>query len=180
MSKETLEIPKIHFDSDDKLIITATSSSSKNDFDFYKGKWRVQNKKLKSILSGCTEWTEFSSTQEMYPMLSGMGNIDKYSANFDGKPFEGASLRLFNPITNLWSIYWAHSDKGTLDPPVIGSFENNVGHFFTMKIYMDKKIIVVFSWDLSDKNNPIWSQAFSEDKGQTWERNWYMYFSKIN
>jgi hypothetical protein len=32
-------------------------------------------------------------------------------------------------------------------------------------------------WDARDKENPIWSQAFSEDKVENWEWNWYMYFS---
>ena len=36
-----------------------------------------------------------------------------------------------------------------------------------------KKVIVVFRWDVRDKEHPIWSQAFSPDEGKTWEWNWY-------
>jgi len=61
----------------------------------------------------------------------------------------------------------------------VGSFENNVGHFFTKDSFNGKKILVVFRWDVRDKENPIWSQAFSENDGKTWEWNWFMYFSKI-
>ena len=35
-------------------------------------------------------------------------------------------LGLFNPKNKLWSIYWADSNQGVLQPPVLGSFENNV------------------------------------------------------
>ena len=87
-------------------------------------------------------------------------------------------VRLFNPKTRLWSIYWADSNTGVLDPPVIGSFENDIGYFFTKDIFNGKNIIMAFRWDARDKNNPVWSQAYSEDNGKTWEWNWYMYMSK--
>jgi hypothetical protein len=177
-NQDKLEIPKVDFATDGELIITASPTSSKHDFDFYEGKWKLHNRKLKTRLNNCTEWTEFESTQEMYRVLNGIGNIDNYLATFDGVPFEGMSVRLFNPKTKLWSIYWADSIEGKLDPPVVGSFENNVAHFFTKSILKDKKIVVVFRWDVRDKEKPIWSQAFSADDGKTWEWNWYMYFTR--
>ncbi len=178
-NNDGVEIPPVNFDEDDELIITATTTSSKHDFDFFEGKWKLHNKKLKTRLNNCTEWIEFESTQEMYRVLNGTGNIDNFLTEFDGKPFEGMTVRLFDPKTNLWSIYWADSNSGKFDPPVLGSFENNVGHFFTKDIFDDKKILVVFRWDASDKDNPIWSQAFSGDNGKTWEWNWYMYMTRI-
>jgi len=178
-NNETLHIPELNFDSNGELIIEPTSSSSKHDFDFFEGKWKLHNKKLKSRLNNCTEWIEFDSTQEMYRVLNGIGNIDNFLATFDEQPFEGMTLRLFNPKTRLWSIYWADSNEGKLDPPVIGSFEKSVGHFFTKDILKNKKVLLVFRWDARDKENPIWSQALSDDNGITWEWNWYMYMSKI-
>lgn len=175
-----MEIPQLSFDQNGELVITASPNSSKHDFDFYQGKWKLHNKKLKSRLTNCTEWTEFESTQEMYKVLNGLGNVDNYLATFNGVPFEGMSVRLFNPKTKLWSIYWADSSEGVLQPAVVGSFENNVGHFFTKDTFNDRKIIVVFRWDVRDKENPIWSQAFSADNGKTWEWNWYLYFTKIS
>ena len=177
-NQDKLEIPKVDFATDGELIITASPTSSKHDFDFYEGKWKLHNRKLKTRLDNCTQWTEFESTQEMYRVLNGIGNIDNYLATFDGVPFEGMSVRLFNTKTRLWSIYWADSIEGKLDPPVVGSFENNVAHFFTKSILKDKKIVVVFRWDVRDKEKPIWSQAFSADDGKTWEWNWYMYFTR--
>lgn len=174
-----MDIPQIQFDTAGELIITATPSSSKHDFDFFAGRWKLHNKKLKSKLNNCTEWVEFESTQEMYKVLNGIGNIDNFLATFDEQPFEGMTVRLFNPKTNLWSIYWADSNNGKLDPPVLGSFENNIGHFFTKDIFDEKNILVVFRWDATDRDNPVWSQAFSADNGKTWEWNWFMFMSKI-
>lgn len=178
-NSDSLEIPKINFDKDGDLLITASPTSSRHDFDFFEGKWKLRNKKLKTRLDNCKEWIEFESTQEMYKVLNGIGNIDNFLATVDGGSFEGMTVRLFNPKTSLWSIYWADSDDGVLQPPVIGSFENNVAHFFTKDTFKGRKILIVFRWDARDKENPIWSQAFSGDNGKTWEWNWYMYFTRI-
>jgi len=32
------------------LDITASESSSKHDFDFYKGKWKIKNRRLKDLM----------------------------------------------------------------------------------------------------------------------------------
>lgn len=45
---------------------------------------------------------------------------------------------------------WADSNTGTFDPPVVGSFDNKIGHFFTKDIFNGKNIIVVFRWDARD------------------------------
>lgn len=177
---DNLAIPAVNFDHHGALIISASATSSQHDFDFYEGKWKLRNRKLKKRLKNCTEWMEFESTQEMHKVLQGMGNIDNYLATFEGVPFEGMSVRLFNPKTRLWSIYWADTHEGVLQPPVVGSFENDVAHFFTRDVFDGKKVLVVFRWDVRDKMNPVWSQAFSEDSGKTWEWNWYMYFSKLS
>ncbi len=179
ISNDHLEIPEVNFDTNGELVIVPSPTSSKHDFDFFEGKWKLFNKKLKSRLSQCTEWIEFESTQEMYRVLNGIGNIDNFLATFDEQPFEGMTVRLFNPKTKLWSIYWADSNEGKLDPPVLGSFENRVGHFITKDKLNGKDILVVFRWDARNKDNPIWSQAFSDDHGKTWEWNWYMYMTRI-
>ena len=173
-----LEMPKIKFDANGGIMINAAPGSSGQDFDFFEGKWNVHNRKLKTRLDNCTEWTEFESTQEMHKVLRGQGNIDNYLAIFDGAHFEGMSIRLFNPKTRLWSIYWADSVEGMLQPGVLGSFDNNLGHFFAKDSFKGKKILVGFRWDIRDIENPVWSQAFSQDNGESWEWNWYMFFSK--
>jgi hypothetical protein len=179
MGTAEIEIPKLNFDNDGELIVPASPTSSMNDFDFFVGKWNLRNRKLKSRLNNCDEWDEFESTQEMYKVLNGLGNIDNYLATFDGVPFEGMSVRIFNPKTKLWSIYWADTNQGVLQPPVSGSFKDNVAHFFNRDTFNGQEIIVVFCWDVRDKDNPVWSQAFSADNGNTWEWNWYMYFSRF-
>jgi len=160
------------------LEIIPTKTSSRNDFDFFVGKWKIHNKKLKTRLNDCNDWTEFEALCECRKILDGFGNTDSFKTEFDGKPFEGMTLRLFNPQTKLWSIYWADSNAVVLDVPQIGSFDGGIGKFYARDVFAGKPIIVQFCWNATDPKIPIWSQAFSADEGQTWEWNWYMTFER--
>ena len=179
----TLAVPKLSFDEKGELKVTASATSSPNDFDFLVGKWKMHNRRLNKRLEGNNEWTEFDSYDENSKILSDTADADTYSTTempgMEGKRFEGLTLRLFNPKTRLWSLYWVASNVGALDPPVVGSFENGVGHFFARDTFKGKPIIMMFRWDARNKDRPVWSQALSPDNGKTWEWNWYNVSERI-
>jgi hypothetical protein len=160
------------------LNIIASENSSAADFDFLVGKWNIHNRKLKKRLQKCDEWTEFEAHQECRKILQGFGNTDHFHAEVNGKPFEGMTLRLFNPQTKLWSIYWADSNAVVLDTPVAGSFDGNIGRFFSRSAWEGKNVIEQYQWDKTNAEIPVWSQALSIDEGKTWEWNWQMTMRK--
>ena len=160
------------------LTIIPSATSAYSDFDFLEGKWHVKNRKLKERLAGCTEWITFESEIHLRKTL--MGNIENYYAIFEGVPFEGMAVRLFDPQTELWTIYWIDSSIPKMDThPVVGSFENKVGEFFTKDVFNGEEILVVYKWDATNADQPIWSQAYSLDEGKSWEWNWEMVLSEI-
>lgn len=178
---KSLPIPKLEFDGKGELAMTSSVSSSANDFDFLVGTWKLKNKRLKCRLGGCSEWSAVYETKVvMNKILNGIGNIDNFYDNAGGKNYEGVAVRLFNPKTKLWSIYWTDSNIGVFDPPMVGSFENNVGHFFCKDTFNGRPIIVVFRWDVRNPKFPVWSQAFSDDNGKTWEWNVINVSEKVN
>ena len=154
--------------------IIPSRNSSHHDFEFNFGKWNVHNRKLKKRLQNSNEWMEFEATNECHGSLNGFATSDLYRTEIDGEPFEGLTVRLFNPKTRLWSIYWADSKVVVLDVPVVGSFDGPIGRFYAKDVWEGKKIVMQFHWDKTNPETPIWSQAFSADKGRTWEWNWYM------
>lgn len=162
------------------LEIKPSSTSSEKDFDFLEGKWKVQNRMLKERLNNNNEWIEFESELHLRKAINGLGNVENYYSTFNGAPFEGMAVRLFNPKTKLWKVYWMDSNNGTMDEnPVTGSFENGMGKFYAKDTFNDKPILVLYQWNATNPEHPIWSQAFSTDNGKTWEWNWEMTLSKI-
>ena len=138
------------------------------DFDFWMGRWKVHNRKLKKRLEDCTEWEEFEATSVARPLLSGLGNEDDFRS--EGRPgFVGMTMRIFNPNTQHWAIYWADNQRGALEPPVFGSFVGDTGTFDGEDVLGDRPIRVRFIWTRLGNDRARWEQAFSADAGQTWE-----------
>ena len=162
---------------DTAFTITPSASSSPTDFDFLMGNHTVHHRKLKDRLTGSNDWLEFDGTHTMEPLLQGIGNLEQHRMTAaDGNPVEGIALRLFDPQTRLWSIYWADSRSGKLGIPMIGSFDEGIGYFLAKEEFNGIPILVQFKWDASNPDLPVWSQAYSVDNGNAWEWNWVMNF----
>ena len=149
-----------------------------HDFDFLVGHWRIKNKRLVKYLQDSNEWEAFEATGTMNLLLGGMGNIDDFIPKNWNPGFVGMSLRLFNPKTQQWSIYWADNDRAVLDPPVVGTFSNGVGIFEGSDTLESKPILMRFIWSNITPTSARWEQEFSGDNGQTWEKNWTMDFTR--
>lgn len=159
----------------DTFIVQPSAQSSQHDFDFLAGEWNVKNRRLVK-----EQWIEFSSVIHMRITLNGMGNVENYYAVFDGAAFEGQAVRLFNPVTRLWTIYWMDSNNMLMDAtPVSGSFHDGVGKFYAAVIRNNNPAIMLYQWDVTNKDQPKWSQAFSFDNGIQWEWDWEMLLTKI-
>ena len=169
---DSFPLPHLNFDSKGELLITASPTSSPHDFDFLIGNWTMKNKHLNSRLNNCKEWTEFESSVVNAGGLQGMGNFDIVLRNVNGKIYEGRTIRTFDPATRLWRLYWITSNGGPIDPPQIGSFNNGIGLFFAKDYQVGRPVIIVFRWDKTNPEQPVWGQAFSDDNGKTWEWNY--------
>lgn len=152
-----------------------------HDFNFLHGHWCVHNRRLLRRLVGCSDWQDFTATAMCEPILGGMGNRDEHETDdFVDTHFIGMSLRLFNPSTRQWSIWWADNRRGVLEPPVHGAFTGGVGTFLGDDVHAGRPVRVRFIWDARDLAHPRWEQAFSADSGASWETNWVMMFSRID
>ena len=151
-----------------------------HNFDFLFGSWHIVNERLTARLTKCDEWEHFEAHGACRPILGGLGNIDDFRPIWAGRAgFEGASLRLFNPATGQWSIYWMDNVSGALQPPVVGAFVDGVGEFYGDDRHDGRPVLVRFRWSGITANAARWEQAFSIDRGDTWETNWTMTFTRL-
>ena len=159
---------------------TNIKQSNKSDFDFVIGQWQVEHQRLKENFTGSTQWYKFTGTSTTRKILGGHGNIeDNFLALPDGD-FRAASVRTFNSTTKQWSIWWLDMrNPSKIDVPVVGEFTNGKGIFYADDIIDGIPVKVRFSWIYIDHNSARWEQEFSNDAGNTWEKNWIMNFTRI-
>jgi NIPSNAP len=161
------------------------TSSARHDFDFLVGSWTTRQRRLKKRLQGNDEWEIFIATATMQQLPGGVANFDTLVAEAWRPGWVGMSLRVFNPVTNLWSIYWLSNDgasidaaTGVLDPPVVGRFDGDRGVFEGDDHFEGQAIRVRYTWTRQGPDAAHWEQAFSADGGQSWEVNWEMTFER--
>jgi hypothetical protein len=156
-----------------------TTSDASGDFDFLFGHWRVKNRRLRARLAGSTAWDEFECTVVVRPIWGGRANCNEFEAEGPSGPIQGLAIRLFNPTSRQWNIYWATGAEGTLGHPMIGSFEDGHGEFYNQEMFEDRSIYVRFVWSDITPTSCHWEQAFSADGGKDWETNWIMDFFRL-
>jgi len=149
------------------------------DFDFFMGNWKVRNRRLKRILQGSDEWYEFDATVTARPVWGGLANVDEFDGEMPSGRIQGMTVRLYDPKTQQWRLYWANAARGVIDEPVIGRFENGRGEFYNDELFEGKQIRVRYVWSKITPTSCQWEQAFSPDVGKTWETNWVMEFTRV-
>ncbi len=160
--------------------IPKSRTEGMHDFDFLFGHWSVSNRRLRHPLTGSNDWFEFKATSLESPILGGLGNIEHYDAPDAPQPIHAVALRLYNQQTGKWSIYWSTAGAGEFSIPTVGAFDNGVGSFYDREEFNGRPIVVRFTWTHQGLSACHWVQAFSADKGKTWEDNWIMDFSRVS
>ena len=151
------------------------------NFDFLIGKWSVLNKRLKERLRNSNDWEEFDAEMETKPILNGLGLMDEMKSSHFGDEFIGLSIRMLNPKTNQWKIYWADTENPELllKEQVVGKFENGIGEFYGEEMYQGKKMKLRFVWKKESTNTAQWEQAYYDEANHQWETNWIMIFTAL-
>ena len=150
-----------------------TDRDGQHDFDPLIGSWKFHLKKLMHPLTGSTDWVEFEGTGVCYKIWDGRAQYDTVELDSpDVGHIEGLTVRLYNPQSHQWRLYWANSKIGVMDPPQIGEFKNGRGEFFAQDTINGKVILIRFAWTNLTTNTPHFEQSFSADGGKTWEVNW--------
>lgn len=152
------------------------------DFDFFVGKWKGHNRRLRERLVGCTEWQEFEGISDVRNILGNSANYDEVVFHRENGPVHGVTIRLYDHKSGEWSIYWAADGSGSVDVPMIGSFDgkNGTGKFYAHETHNGKHVYSRFLWSKITADSVQWEQALSTDGGATWETNWVTTFTRIS
>jgi hypothetical protein len=151
---------------------TAEEHDGQHDFDFEVGTWRIHLKKLLHPLTGSTTWVEFDGTTVTRKVWDGRAFLEEFETNDSAGRVAGLTLRLYNPQSHQWGLYWANSKDGILGQPTVGEFKKGRGEFYDQEMFNGRAILVRFIWSDITPNSAHFEQSFSIDGGKTWEINW--------
>jgi hypothetical protein len=152
---------------------SAAVHDGQHDFDFELGAWKFRVKRLPNALSGGQRWIELDGTTRTCRLWHGRAQIEQMDVSGGGQSIQGMTLRLYNPQTQQWSLYWATSKGGTIGgPPNIGEFKNGVGEFYADDMYEGRYVLIRYVWSRITPTSAHFEQSLSADGGRTWVANW--------
>jgi hypothetical protein len=151
-----------------------------HDFDPLIGSWKYHLSRRLNPLIGSNTWVELSGTGVCFKVWDGRAQLDTIEVDGPTGHIEGLTLRMYNPQSHQWRLYWANSKTGITDPPQIGEFKNGRGEFFAQDTINGKTILIRFVWTNMTTNSPHFEQSFSDDGGKTWEVNWITDQTRVN
>jgi len=151
---------------------TAGERDGQHDFDPLIGSGKYHLKRRLHPLTGSNTWVEFDGTGACFRVWDGGSQLDTIEVDGPSGHIEGLTLRVYNPQSHQWRLYWANRKIGILDPPQVGEFKDGRGEFFAQDTINGKTILIRFVWTNLTTNSPHFEQSFSDDGGKTWEVNW--------
>jgi hypothetical protein len=154
---------------------TGTEADGQHDFDYEVGSWKIHLSRLQDRLAGSTTWVKFDGTSVTRKVWDGGADLEEFEADSPTGHIEGLTLRLYNPKTRQWRIYWANSqdpDLGQPIQPMVGDFKDGHGEFYDQELWKGRSVYVRFVWSEITPSSAHFEQSYSDDGGKTWEVNW--------
>ena len=151
----------------------------RHDFDFDFGSWKLHAERLQHPLTGSTSWTPLDGTVTVHKLFDGSGNYAEVAAEGPSGRVEILALRLYNPETRQWSLYFANPGGTGLGTPLVGDFKDGRGDFYGQDEIGGRVIQIRFSFLPGSGGEAHSEQAFSTDGGKSWEVNWINTYTRV-
>lgn len=163
-------------------LLTPAALDNHRGFDFLAGTWSTHYRILRHRLSGDHVWYDCYGHSIVRRFWDGSGNLEVGDLRCPpprGRT-EGMTLRTYDGESHQWTLYWGTKKLGLTLPAQVGHFDvDGTGRFYAADTYEGRPVIVRFQWTLRTGDRPRFEQAFSIDRGRTWETNWTTDYTRI-
>ena len=145
-----------------------------HDFSPEIGVWHTELRRLAHPLTGSTpEWIRYSGTTTVTAVWGGKANLAELEVQGPAGRIQGLSMRLYDPSSGQWRLYYSNSRFGTLiGEPTVGQFKSGRGEFYSSDTLDGCSVLVRFVIAPESANTVHFEQSYSADGGRTWEANW--------
>lgn len=165
---------------DPEYAIPSTAGNGpEHDFDFNMGHWRTRIRAVLNPLSAPGVWSNLRGTHVVYRVWNDWADIGQLEVDGLSGHIQDLALRLYDRKTHQWRVYFANSESGTLDPPMVGEFKDGVGTFVFLDDMEGKTVLVRNVWSRITSKSCHQDWAISADGGKTWVATWVSTDSRV-
>jgi hypothetical protein len=149
----------------------APPRDGQHDFDFGEGTWHTHITRTPDPFSQPNVTIGIEGTVSSRRVWGGRAWLEEIEADGPKGHWQAMTLFLYNPQTHQWSMNFINSQMGTLNEPLIGSFDaNGRGQLLQNDTFKDKAILVRGLWTKISADAHDYEESFSDDGGHTWRR----------
>lgn len=160
---------------------SAIPHDGQRDFDFEIGRWAIHMRRLTHPLSTDDTWVSPQGyTHIVRKVWDGRASLAELANDRPSLHYDGLMLRMYDPTTHEWSIYWGSSAAGRLESPLVGHFANGRGEFFNHDTLDGKPILVRVIYSNITPTSFRTEQDFSADGGKSWQPNLVQTFTRLS
>lgn len=140
-----------------------------HDFDFDVGVWKTHIVRRLHPLTTSNETIELNGTVTVRKFWDGRGQLEEIEADSAKGHWEGMTVFLYDRQAHQWSMNFANSSQGKLNPPIIGSFENGRAELIEQDTLDGRSILVRSVWSDIKPTSHTYQESYSADGGRTWD-----------
>lgn len=158
----------------------ATAHDGQRDFDFELGTWAIHIKRLLHPLSGSSEWASPEGYSHIVRKVwDGRASLAELENDRPSRHFDGLMLRMYDPQSHQWRIYWGSSKTGAVDAPLVGHFDHGRGEFVVNDTYQGAAILARLVYSNITPTSFRTESSYSADGGKSWEPNLIQTFTRV-
>lgn len=144
-----------------------------HDFDWEVGVWKTHLRILRHGPNGTSAWVTYEGTSNVISIWNCRAEMVELDATAaDGRHVQAINLRLYDPVSQQWSLNFANVANGAMGVPTIGGFRNGIGTFYDQEPIDGREVLLRNVWSNITANSAHFEQAISDDGGRTWTANW--------
>lgn len=120
-----------------------------------------------AFLDGTLDVTHDGSDTGTIVARSYLGGVANVSEVRVGDRADGVSLKVRDPTTGTWTVWWVDAATGRLDPPLRGRWDDTGARVRLAGTEADGTLV---AYDIADASpmSARWEQCRSADGGRTW------------
>lgn len=155
-------------------VAARTPRAASGDFDFLHGHWRARYRGLADPFSSSSKWIDTIGRLEVRSILGGRGSIDDLILKEPVGAQAVASVRLFDPAGQFWSVRSVDAADAASRALATGFFRGSTGHFHDVnKPRQDVPRARQSYENLSGLQARI-TKSLSSDGGSSWVTSWVL------